>query len=537
MGDVDPSGYANESLNSQPLQQPPSNGGGSKRKLGIAKDVVDVTDKGVSLGFNIARYATKAGFGIASACIQKPADLIEKVAGPNNVSKGLKGVDSLVGVAARITAGCQDVAEAISHAPLNATKTGLTMAGAEEKALLRSVVGDETTEALSLIELMVSRYANEMASIPPRRLLSAVSAWGALQHAALAHHGRQGEEIELPEHTDRWMRFAAATFGSAWFAGLLEGFSPSAISRARAIKEQGGSPGDCALACAGLQGNIEVIKFEERTNMLYAPGYLVAVDHDTACVVIAIRGTSSITDALTDLVCEAAPIQLGAHDGMAHGGMLRAANRLDAELSALAEDGLSQLRSAGSTVTPRVVLCGHSLGAGVAALLAALWRDRGHLHGIDLKCVAYACPQVLDAELAIAQSAHTTSLVVGADLVPRFSLATSQDLQAAILCLSDPETRGLPPSMSTDAVMSAHAEGDMERLAATHDVVRSQVCTAPGRLYPSGRLIHLIPGASPLAISCDCMDELFIARGMGSSHLPWSYFSAIQTAMSPQRNS
>merc|ERR1719221_257454 len=133
-------------------------------------------------------------------------------------------------------------------------------------------------------------------------------------------------------------------------------------------------------------------------------------------VVISLRGTSSATDALTDLVCHPVPIQLGAHDGIAHAGMLRAARRLDAALFELAEAGLSRL---GSQAPRRVVICGHSLGAGVAALLSALWRDRGCLPGVDVKCFAFACPQVLDSSLALAQSGHTTSIIVGDDLVPR----------------------------------------------------------------------------------------------------------------------
>merc|ERR1712232_1414279 len=112
------------------------------------------------------------------------------------------------------------------------------------------------------------------------------------------------------------MRFAGATMGTAWLGGLVEGFSVSAVARAKSMREQGGGPGDCALACAGLEGRIEVMAFEERTNQLYAPGYLVAVDYETSSVVIALRGTSSVADALTDLVCEPAPICLGGHDGI-----------------------------------------------------------------------------------------------------------------------------------------------------------------------------------------------------------------------------
>jgi len=196
----------------------------------------------------------------------------------------------------------------------------------------------------------------------------------------------------------------------------------------------------------------------------------------------------------------------------------------------LAMSGLSRL-SAGST--RRIVICGHSLGAGVAALLSALWRDRG-LEGVDVQCIALACPQVLDASLAVAQRGHTTSIVVGNDLVPRFSLATSQDLQAAILCLDDPERQGLQPALGTDAVLEAQAQGDSDRLAVSHAVVRPLVCTAPGRLFPAGRLIHLLPGREPLAIGCEDVDELRIAQDMASSHLPRRYLEAVQRAVALQ---
>jgi len=495
------------------------------QNLGVAKDVVGLGDKGVSLGFGIAKFATKAGFGIASFCIGKPAELLERAAGPNPVSLGLKGVNGVVGFAEKVTIGCQDIAETITHVSLDVTKTGLSVAGAEDKALLRLAAGDDVTEAITLVEAMVTRYTSEMADVPPQDLLAAASSWGAMQHANLAVHGNGGEAVALPEHTERWMRFAAATMGTAWFAGLVEGFSVSGIRSAGRITEQGGGPGDRALACAGLEGRIEVVKFEERTNELYAPGYLVAVDHEIGCVVLALRGTSSVTDALTDLVCEPAPIQLGGQDGIAHGGMLRAARGLDLVLAELVAGALTRLRPES---TRRIVICGHSLGAGVASLLAALWRDRGFLPGVNIQCVAFACPQVLDSSLAVAQSNHTTSLIVASDLVPRFSLATAQDLQAAMLCLHNPESKGLHTSLSTEAVFAAQARGDTQSLATAYALVRPKVCTSAGRLFPPGRLIHLRMDQQPLVISCDALDELLIARDMGSSHLPRTYLVAIQ---------
>jgi hypothetical protein len=498
-----------------------------KRKLGIAKDVVGLSDKGVTFGFSIARFATKTGFGIASACIGKPAELVERAAGPNLLSKGLKGVNGVVAFAQTVTHGCQDLAESITHVSLDATQAGLTIAGAEENALLRSLTSEEVAEAVTKVQEMVQRYTDDMVDVPPQALLSGASAWGALQHGARAVRDEEGEAAALPEHTERWMRFAAATMGTAWLAGLVEGFSTSALARANAVREQGGGPGETALACAGVEGHLEVIAFEERAAEVYAPGYMVAVDHDHNCVVVALRGTSSLSDALTDLICEPVPLELGGFEGLAHGGMLRAAKHLDPVLVTVIDEGLSRLTS---QTSQRVIICGHSLGAGVAALLAALWRDRAYLPGVSIQCIAFACPQVLDKSLAYAQSNHTMSVIVGDDMVPRFSLATARDLQAAILCLTNPESKGFDSNLSTQAVLEAHVRGDSERLADAYATVRPAVCTSPGRLFPAGRLIHLLPDREPLEKSAECFDEMIVASDMGKSHMPQRYLHAVQNA-------
>jgi len=476
------------------------------RKLGIAKDVVSLGGSGASLGFGIARGLTNFGFGVASACLRKPAGWIEEAAGPNVLSAGLKGVDGVVGIAHKVTTGCQGLAETITHASLHATKSGLAAIGAEDNALWKAAAGDEMAEAVALVEVMVHRYTQEMISVPPTDLLAAASALGAMQQAV--YHAREMEQevVGLPEHSQRWMRYAAATMGTAWFAGLVEGVSAPALARAQARREQGGGPGDCALACAGVDGHIEVVKFEESTRELFAPGYLVAVDHEVNCVVVSLRG---------------------GQDGIAHGGMLRAARRL---LRTLAEVTGTALERTRPEAPKRIIICGHSLGAGVAALLAALWRDAAQFPGVDVQCFAFACPQVLDQDLAMAQSNHSTSMIVGTDLVPRFSLATAQDLQAAMLCLVDPESRGLPLSMRKDAILSAKARGDSESLQAAYHAMRPLVCTSPGRLFPAGRLIYLRPGQTPCAISCQDLDELRISSDMASSHMPRAYFLAIQNS-------
>jgi len=366
---------------------------------------------------------------------------------------------------------------------------------------------------------------SDSASLPA--LLDAAAAWGVLQRAnALASSGA-GEVTELPEHCERILRFNAATFGASWFAGLVDGFSVSGLAKARAIKDQGGSPGDMALASAGIEGKVEVLAYELNGGSMYAPGYLVAVDHETCQVIVALRGTSSVKDAITDLICQPAPVQIGGHSGFAHDGMLRAATRLSEPLAALASRGLEKLKCD----SPRVLITGHSMGAGVASLVAAVWRDANRFPSANVRCIAFAAPQVLDAELALAQGNHIISLVNADDLVPRFSLATSMDLRQAMLALADPLKAGLPSDLTPGSIRSADAKGDASTLGQWYTMVKSKAGSSTGRMFPPGQIVILRSGQSARRVGHDQVDELHISEDMASAHMPRAYLLAIQETL------
>lgn len=125
------------------------------------------------------------------------------------------------------------------------------------------------------------------------------------------------------------------------------------------------------------------------------------------------RGTLRIHDVLTDLVCKQEPLQIGDTIGAAHGGMLKAAQRLLDELRADIEAALS------SNIGFKLVLCGHSLGGGLATLMAVLIgptiqvqpsEPENTAHHVPVTCFAYASPAVLSLELA-AEATHVTSVV------------------------------------------------------------------------------------------------------------------------------
>ena len=76
----------------------------------------------------------------------------------------------------------------------------------------------------------------------------------------------------------------------------------------------------------------------------------------------------------------------------------------------------------------RLLLCGHSLGAGVASLAAVVLRSR--LPALadttvthKMKVVAFAPPPILDHDSAVASSSYTTTIVNNSDVIPRSSLA------------------------------------------------------------------------------------------------------------------
>ena len=134
------------------------------------------------------------------------------------------------------------------------------------------------------------------------------------------------------------------------------------------------------------------------------PCYFAVFDEASGAIVLSIRGTASVDDALTDLCyCDKQPIPWPEPESpsdalppaTAHRGMLTHAVKIQRDVMV----ALVSVFRARPDAT-RLVVTGHSMGAGVAVLLTGLFQaarreDRPTQHGIF--CYAFASPPVIAA--------------------------------------------------------------------------------------------------------------------------------------------
>ncbi|XP_033123784.1 sn1-specific diacylglycerol lipase beta-like [Anneissia japonica] len=159
-------------------------------------------------------------------------------------------------------------------------------------------------------------------------------------------------------------------------------------------------------------------------NKIYEVPFFVALDHHEKAVVISIRGTLSLKDALTDATADSEKMDIEGREIYAHKGILRSATTIKTILTEnqILEKAFQKAKSDDYSV----VVVGHSLGAGTASLLSIMLKSRWP----SLSCFAYAPPGGLVSDAGVNYSADfICSVVLGEDVVPRLTLETLDDLK------------------------------------------------------------------------------------------------------------
>ncbi|CAL4085355.1 unnamed protein product [Meganyctiphanes norvegica] len=308
------------------------------------------------------------------------------------------------------------------------------------------LVASDVAAALVLLRLKrkqeeVNEEALRKSSVETGFSRSSTASVGALQRESQLPG-------QLPSHPEwmnvsnayHYMKFAFGSYGWSWFVygrfcSALRMLRPylqcCACFRARQPFD---APKDNCCLCntAALKAitnltddNLTYVTFH---NKIFEVPFFVAIDHETKNVIIAIRGTLSLQDAITDLAAQCTEVKAPGlpENCLTHKGMEKSAQFVLKRLreSGALNDAFSRVNDYGLVIT------GHSLGAGAAVLLAALMRPEYP----NIKCFAFSPPGGLcSKEFSQATQSFVMSVIVGDDLVPRLSLRSLHDLKSKII--------------------------------------------------------------------------------------------------------
>jgi len=223
--------------------------------------------------------------------------------------------------------------------------------------------------------------------------------------------------------------------------------------------------------------------FEDQEGIL-CPQFMIFKDNIEETIVLAIRGTSSFRDLVTDIVMEEEAF-LG---GFAHRGILEGS----LHILRIAQDEIKKALTSNPQYK-KLVVTGHSLGAGTAELIylqLKLGEAEYIPEGTEIHCLALAPPPVFrpGKDLPEEMQNNIKILIFNNDLVPRLSLAN-----LALLVVKLRQVDGLKiPTHSLISIIANRISEVEENILKT---VRESLAKVEQDMFPylhhPGKIIHI----------------------------------------------
>jgi len=293
--------------------------------LGIAKDAVSVAGPGVDTGFSIARSCTNFGFSIATGILDGISSVGKAVSGESNpVSLGLDIASSVVGMSGKLTDGILEGSKLITKSSLAVSDNVLAAFGARDGASLRALgCSEDKMEALQFILKLLQQFGDGL-DLSPVALYEAFSLIMSIQEICDFNAIKPAaDEQKLDEDLFCYLPWALGCYGKLIMQHLL-GHAPRNVRGA-----QEGFRGAYEKLTGGT-----IIMSKLGTNT-YEPSHVLGIDRQGSAVVLAFRGTLSLGDALTDLMCEHMPYTFqNVGDGHVHKGFYKSAKTICSNLRA-----------------------------------------------------------------------------------------------------------------------------------------------------------------------------------------------------------
>jgi len=185
--------------------------------------------------------------------------------------------------------------------------------------------------------------------------------------------------------------------------------------------------------------------------------YVIAVDHLTNSVVLTICGTIGISDLLTNLNCGYDNIELNGKTYYVHKNIYESAKNFAKSSSSIPLAVISKALEVHSTY--RLILCGHSYGGAVAALLALLWSDPKKPYVTNdtsdipsnrpIHAYVYGAPSCMSYELSLHCKPLITNIINHNDIIPYLSNGFLNDQKQCCKMIFSYLNNEIPPKKQT----------------------------------------------------------------------------------------
>lgn len=373
------------------------------------RDLIEVGQTGSHLSFHAFQFCTQHSFRLLRKCLDTPAEMADTLFGGSSLemAETLRNVHTTVDAAEVIAMTSILLAYSAATIGLSAADVTLEIGGIQRsensiwqriRTALPSMRFSEHTPFLQRIAETVLTFVAPIREISPTRLRQILVAYALLQQAnrplQVALSEIRSSSFVIPPDLVRCMGFAAAAYGHL-AVNFLE-FIPRGIYQSDVLP----------LLVPGVT-QADILSQAELVNP-FCTAYLLVWDHRDHHLVLSVRGSMNLNDVITDLTCHSVDCSglfphLTPHpfptsvdeecipdqdlECLAHEGFLRAACALDQLLREVVTESLL------SHPNYSLVLCGHSLGAGVASLLALIWSQQ--FHGVRLVPSLLLCPLCL----------------------------------------------------------------------------------------------------------------------------------------------
>eukprot|EP00210_Caulerpa_lentillifera_P007102 g6795.t1 len=238
-----------------------------------------------------------------------------------------------------------------------------------------------------------------------------------------------------------------AAYGYAMAAGHLD--TLEAFVTMHAVHSQHFNPVTGASVDANIKAVCdytgyckEDIVMSDWTNREYKPCHFIAKDHQQKRIVLAIRGSMEMGDLVTDISGAPIKVEIGGVSGLVHEGSMVSAIYIQCNTETTLQRLLQEHPDWSLFIT------GHSIGGGIAALLAMILKFERtlSLKENQITCVAIGPAAVMSENLAELCKQFVTSLVVRSDVVPRLSGFSIESLMVELV-------RASPMKKTVDSIV------------------------------------------------------------------------------------